>query len=492
MGWFDKKSWKMRRKIKDLQADLKNAEAEGKFVVEDGLFFAELEDMGEMTMMVFGTVDTLASSEDSVIRQFFDRNGFTVERLKLDRGHTGLAEVEIIPPEEMTRAVGRALKTAGFRMIDDSENELAPDLEGRIYPFSALIRAITTLFSERVQEVIGTTRIKLNKEGNRLLHWMPKIVEAIATKVPRDVVEQAREAFNEAYAQFYQPIGHGSEVSPTDKLMHGGSSGLDSKSSKGPLRMDDKIPSPDFGNTPPSGLQSVQPPPPPRPKAPEGSVASSVDGVDFHPYKPRGPQVAPAPTAAPRPAPAPPRPAAKPAASAPAGSDEKLVRARELAEALARMYKALVKANPSRCVRNSEAILEEINKLFQAAATCVMVKVVQGHGLTIHAQAGKKLVWGEDGGQGFPISSSVLGHCIKIREVVTNLQSPSADPTASMVAHKIEATAAAPISVNDEIVGIVYIDRRGGVRPFSDEDAAMLKEVVKIFEEFPDLTLGLM
>ena len=46
MGWFDKKSWQMRRKIKDLQADLREAERDGKYVKEGGLFFAELEDMG--------------------------------------------------------------------------------------------------------------------------------------------------------------------------------------------------------------------------------------------------------------------------------------------------------------------------------------------------------------------------------------------------------------------------------------------------------------
>src|SRR4051812_39413662 len=100
MGWFDKKSWQKRRKIKDLQSDLREAEREGRFVVEQGLFFAELEDMGDATMMVFGASSDLSGSEEAVIRQFFDRNGFGVERLKLDRAHTGLADVEIIPPEE--------------------------------------------------------------------------------------------------------------------------------------------------------------------------------------------------------------------------------------------------------------------------------------------------------------------------------------------------------------------------------------------------------
>ena len=95
--WFDKKSWRLRRKIKDLQADLREAEKEGRYVLQDGLFFAELEDMGDVTMVVFGAADMLSSQEESVIRGFFERNGFTVHSLKIDRTQTHLAEVEIIP-----------------------------------------------------------------------------------------------------------------------------------------------------------------------------------------------------------------------------------------------------------------------------------------------------------------------------------------------------------------------------------------------------------
>src|SRR5690606_19338710 len=126
MGWFDKKSWQLRRKIRDLQSELAAAERDGKYVIEQGLFFAELQEMGDQTMMVLGATDQLDSSEEDVIRNFFERNGFTVELLRLDKSHKGLAAVEIIPPEELIKHVARGLQDKGFRIIDDSEQERAP------------------------------------------------------------------------------------------------------------------------------------------------------------------------------------------------------------------------------------------------------------------------------------------------------------------------------------------------------------------------------
>ena len=123
MGWFDKKSWQLRRKIRDLQAELATAERDGKYVVEQGLFFAELQEMGDQTIMVLGTADHLDTEEETVIRNFFGRNGFAVENMRLDKSQKTLASVEIIPPQELTRRVARQLKEAGYRLIDDSDQE---------------------------------------------------------------------------------------------------------------------------------------------------------------------------------------------------------------------------------------------------------------------------------------------------------------------------------------------------------------------------------
>lgn len=441
MGWFDAKSWKLRRKIRDLQSDLKEAEAQGKYVVEDGLFFAELEDMGEMTMMVFGTTDILAAQEETVIRGFFDRNGFAVEKAKINREHNGLDDVEIIPPEEFTRQVGRALKNGGYRMVDDSEREMFPDLGKKIFPLSALIRSISSLFAAHAQKVISTTSIKNNKEGNRLLHWLPRIVEALAKKVDSQAVEIVQPHFEDAYDQFYRMI------------MHGNAAAQDS-----PSKREYHTPAPE--------------PPKPTQERPGASTARLM--------------------AEQAPAPARQEPPARPAPQA-VGGELGL----KFAEALARIYKSLIRANPSRCVRNSQTVLEELNSLFEATATCVMVKVPQGHGLSIHAQAGKKLIWGEGrGGEGFAISSSILSACVKAREVIA--QTKPAEPRAggggldsSMVAYGIDATAAGPVVVNNDICAIVYLDRRGGKQAFSDAEKQLLARATQVFEQYPDLLLGL-
>ncbi|MCX7718537.1 MAG: GAF domain-containing protein [Candidatus Sumerlaeaceae bacterium] len=455
MGWFDKKSWKLRRKIKDLQADLKAAEAEGKFVVEDGVFFAELADMGEMTMMVFGTTDMLAAQEESVIRTFFDRNGFTVERVKIDRAHTGLDDAEILPPEEMTRAIGRTLKAKGYRMVDDSEHEVRADLPGGLFPLSALVRAITILFSERVQEIISTTRIKNNKEGNRLLHWLPKIIEALERKVDRSVIEEVRPAFEEAYDQFYRKI----MVTRQDSALARPSAAV----TEAPGQRDAQM-----------SIHPQRADSPTREAAPVPTFAAPASPAPPRPLRPAEPQPAPATAAAPHAAP-----------------DANLARERDFAEALARMYKSLIRANSSRCVRNAQALLEEINQFFGATSSCIMVKVTQGHGLTIHAQAGRKLLWGEGGAEGFPISASILSACVRQRAVVTSLAT-GGDPSASMMAYQIDSTAAAPLTVNGEICGILYLDRRGGRQHFTAADEAFLARVASVFEEFPDLTMGIM
>jgi len=183
---------------------------------------------------------------------------------------------------------------------------------------------------------------------------------------------------------------------------------------------------------------------------------------------------------------APPKPVA-----ATTGSDPvKLTRERHAAECLAAMYKMLVRANPSRCVRNSTQLLEQINLTFDASATCLMVRGQHGDDLTLFAQAGKRLVWGEGGGDGFPISASMISRCM--REKRTVISEPEGDASASMAAFRIETTAAVPLVIEGRVAAVLYLDRRGGFRPFSEADVTMLDKVVTPFTDFPDLTLGLL
>jgi GAF domain-containing protein len=168
----------------------------------------------------------------------------------------------------------------------------------------------------------------------------------------------------------------------------------------------------------------------------------------------------------------------------------KLMRSEQLAKVLAMMYRSLVDASPARCVSNCEALLRNVNRLFNATATCVMKRTGRADdSMTIYAQAGQKLVWGDAGAEGYPVSASIVRNCVLQGSVATSnpmLQ----DPSASMMAYNIEATAAAPIVVEGETVGILYADRRDDKRPFNQDDCEAMRKVVKVFEEFPRLTLG--
>ncbi len=468
--WFDKKSWRLRRKIRDLQADLREAEKEGRYVLQDGLFFAELEDMGEMTMLVFGTTDVLSAQEESIIRAFFDRNGFTVHRLKIDKTQSHLAEVEIIPPSEMVRHVARGLKAQGIKVLDDTTKETPSDLDKHVITLSGLVRSLVTLFCDRVQNTIATTRIKMNNEGNRLLHWMPKISEALRKKVPSELLSFLKPYFDEAYSEFYGHLGE--SVSPGEQ------------------------------SPPTQRIPAIQFPSPPSSSSSQPSIQSVGFRLDQGQKEKEDKETKP-PAFSPPSGPDRVKLTARPAAAdtvkaAPpqAASDsdrieiERLLKDLDAAEAVARMYRRLVRAQSSRCVRNAQGILEEVNRLFRATASCLLVKVPHAHGITIHAQAGKPLVWGEGGKEGFPVSTSVVAEVIKTKKPA-KVDQGIAPASESMILHHIEAVAAAPVFFNGEIVAIVYVDRREGLQPFDMNDMRALEKVAKVFEEFPDLTLGL-
>lgn len=484
MGWFDKRSWQLRGKIKDLQSDLLKAEEEGKFIIEQGLFFAELEDMGEVTMMVFGATNELNSGETEVIRNFFERNGFLVETVKLDRASTGLSECEIIPPEEFTRHIGKALKADGWRLVDDSEVEHAANLQERIYPLSALIRSIAILFSEQVRSVAARSKIKHNKEGNRLLHWMPKIVETISKKCPPEIVEVVRPYFDGAYQVFFGNVVSSREkssIQPAGDKARIGSVQFESKSS-GFSSATQPQPAAGSGASP----QPILPPPPAPTAVPQLGSPTFRPNLPPRPDPPAASLQANAPT----PGPLPKAPPIPPATT----SEAELILQHQLrtARALAALYKSLIGANPSRCVRNAETLLATIHKLLDASAVCVLKKVPGTNNLSIHAQAGQKLVWGEGSEGGFPISSSTVSECLRTSKVISKEQTDaSGDANSSMVMNSIISSAAAPIICESEILGVLYVDRRGGMKPYTELEKQSLKWAAQVFEEFPEPTLGI-
>ena len=164
--------------------------------------------------------------------------------------------------------------------------------------------------------------------------------------------------------------------------------------------------------------------------------------------------------------------------------------ARDGAEAKARMYRALVGANASRCLKNSEALLNEIIPVMRASAACLLTKMPGGDSLAMHVQAGDKLTWGD--GEGLPISTSVVMDALRRRTIVTHASGPAGqEATGSMIMNRIDAAAAVPVQVDGEIIAILYIDRRDqGNGMFSDAETSVIENLIKPFEDFPDLTLA--
>lgn len=493
MGFFDLKSRQLRRKLRDLRSELKQAETDGRFVRADGVYFAELDQMGDMTIRAFGTGGLHAAEDEHVLRTFFDRNGFTIEELKFEKGEEYFAELEIVPPNELLRHIASLMKDEGFRVIDDGERETLPNIPQKILPVSSLARTTALLFAERVNRVIATTDIKNNKEGNRLLKWMPQVVQSLRNRLDPMTIQTLRPKFDDAYAYYYTggpdkrkaKRGAGAEPAPDDQPSprpaperprvearspasdekpianvqfpknggaKGGGSGIDAGEiindvvKEAQLAFDEAL-----GNMS-ERLWSRLHERLSKLEAPAGEGASSGGAIDR-------PQM------------------------------EKLAASEQMAKVLGAMYHSLIRAKPHKCVSNSETILKFANRLFNATATCIMTRVGGGDEFTIFAQAGKRLVWGEGGARGFAISTSIIRNCVNHQKIVTSTPS-SSDPTSSMIMHKIETAAAAPITIGGEITAILYVDRREGASAFTSEDMEKLRKVTKVFAEFADLTLG--
>ncbi len=468
MGFFDKKSRQLRKKLKDLQADLRDAEEEGKFVVQDGIFFAEMADMGENTMMVFSVADLHTSQDESVLETFFDRNGFTVEDIKMDRSRQDIKAIEIIPPNEMLVGTAKLLQGHGYRVIDDSDGERPVDLERHVFPISALARAVSANFASRVRQTVAHSAIKMTKEGNRLMGWMPLVVKALEVRISAEAVEAAKPAFDQMFELHY--------LKPFEKPTRGGRTPT-------PAPPAEAASAPIHEPSPAAPMDDQQPILPQRFVPPASETAGRRGTPTPTPKAPR----TPTPTSAPdQPTPSAPR------AATSGQLIERLTKSEKLARVMAAMYRSLVKANPARCVRNAETLLHNVNRLFDASATCIMARVPGTGQMTIYAQAGHALSWGEGkGGAGFAISQTIIRDCLDRGIAVASQPMDGAgDPTQSMIMFHIEATAAAPIKIEGEVRGILYLDRRERGSHFEKVELDMLRKVSQVFQEFPDLTMG--
>lgn len=490
MGFFDRKTWQLRRKLKDLQSELKHAEQEGRFLRAEGLYFAELEDMGEQTMMLMGTVDSLAAQEISVLQTFLDRNGYQVEAIKLNRDKTAIQEAEFLPPGEMVQHVSRLLEDRGWTVMDDGDSHKSFDREARILPLSSLIPAVDLVFARKVRQLVAKTKIKKNKEGNILLQWLPSMIESLEGHILPDVIETVSPLFAHAHEYLYEG---GPDLRKPREKRKGESTDAGSAPKSAPPT---KKESTDPGRKPPSA-----PPERPSPSGPSPDRIRHEIGHELREELRNGfdqayPQLALRLSTMLDERLSRLQSAAEVSTAGQGGraSREDIARltAAELfARTGAAMYHSLIRANPQRCVTNAEALLKHVNRLFESTATCLL-KRSPSDAMTVFAQAGKLLVWGDSGAEGFPISTTIVRECVQQRAAVASSPEPGgADPSQSMIQHGIEACAAAPVIVNGELVAVLYLDRRETLNPFSAEEVKMAGRIAKVFQEFADLTLGI-
>ncbi len=446
MGWFDKKSWQLRRKIRDLQSELAVAEREGKYVMEQGLFFAELREMADATMMVLGTAEHLDAEEETVIRNFFDRNGFSVDELRLDKTHKTLAAVEIIPPEELTRRVAKVLKENDYRLIDDSDRERPSNLEKRIITLSSLIRVISALFAAHVHQLIISTPIKLNMEGNRLLHWTPLIRESLMRKVSPEIAAVCRDPFIDAYNHYYGRFG---KMTQPDKLdaFSGESSPIEEFE-----EAETEFAVPDMSADPTQIVRGDASEP--WAEAQDESTLVAASGRDIDP-KVEFDNVLEA---------------------------SSTQRAAEAAFVLAQMYKALIGASDQRRVRNAELLLDKIARFFSARSVCLLVRKHSDSPFALQANSGDSLCM--DASQdGSACDTATLQMAVANRAVTVLSPSGNGDtnPQAVII----------PISGIDNLEAVIYILEPGnfGVDVESG-DSAHLTLFIRVFREFPDLLIS--
>lgn len=447
MGWFDKKSWQLRRKIRDLQAELAAAERDGKYVVEQGLFFAELQEMGDNTLMVLGTANHLDSEEEEIVRNFFERNGFTVEKLRLDKPGIALAAIEIIPPQELTRHVAKALKEAGYRLVDDSEHERASCPDEKMLTLSGIIRAVSALFATFVHQlIINNEAIKMNMEGNRLLHWMPLVRDALRKNAGPDLVTLCREPFVEAYNHYYGQLGRMEHPEILTQAM-------------------DEVPAAtEFAETFVKEGSPAQP-----------SVDGAFDRHDASTFESDGFLHR-----------------TESDAIAKRGSNSMDLDAALNAGnnpdsnavfALAVIYKSLIGASGERRVRNAETVLEAIAHYFGAKSACLLSRSGSDTDFRIESNSpGSGCIETNDDG-------AIFDNIALLQDALAN-RGAAMMPVAGNGSSHIQA-AVISLSLQGGTDALVYLDSPRKFKADGHEDELNnLRMLTKVFREFPDLLIS--
>ena len=477
MGFFDKRSRIYRQKIQDLQAELEQARKEGNYVVEQGIYFADSPTMGDETRVVM--VDRLHSSEEvDVLRAFFDRNGFTVEKLELDSSARSVEQCEIIPPNELLVGMVKLLQSQNYRVIDDSDQKQPFSALRQVFPVTALAHAISVLFVSRVQKILATTSVKMTKEGNRLLSWMALLHKTLRTQVDPAVINCIDIFFDEAFDHFYnRDARKEGEKSPLQLQLDK----LDEDDLMGEYTMSQL-----FVPIPIEKEEEEEP------EARHKGLLERVDNEEQQVYSFEGVDAAPSRSGADSGSQSDAISSMQLTGSvAPAAIEDKeidqLKRSDQLAKTMALMYRTLVRSSDDKARQNAQTLLQQIQPLFKTSASCLLVKSQSKPTMSLFAQCGRKLVWGK--GEGRPMSVGLIRDCVKCK---TNVAGTSHDePGGSLAdAHVPAYAVATPVSLKEHICAILYLERAKEDGPFDEEEMRMMRRVVRVFQDFPDLTLG--
>jgi hypothetical protein len=421
MGFFDKRNRLFRQKIHDLQRDLEQAEREGNYTVAEGVYFARMADMSDSTQLVM--VDELHADEEvDVIRAFLERNGFSVEELRISPLRREIQRAVVIPPNEIIVSMAMILRNDGYRIIDETETPQPFDYMRRICPIGDLAHAVSLLFARKVQRIISNSSIKMTKEGNRLLSWMPLLVRALGSQVPKEVIDAIDIYFDEAFEHFYSQA----------------SARQSGKKTKLDLRMDQV------------GSASMD-------------ETFSVDCL-FSPPPAVAAHAAPAHQALHKPQPEPEVPVSLGASATEIPLDS-TAETHRLVEALnALLAGAEDEPLQSRRSRVVELLLERLG----AQSLCLIARTETGDA-RILAQAGRKLHLAR--GEGGPVAIPAIRTCLKSRSTVVQVTEDGASPSDAVAARAIVAI---PVVVKGRSAGILYLER-SAANPFQEVDLMQLE-----------------
>jgi hypothetical protein len=366
-------------------------------------------------------------------------------------------------------SMGRELKGLGYRMIDDSERTPRPfNEEERTYPLSVLLTIATALFAERVRRIIvENEHIRNNKEGARLLSWMPEILAFAHQRHGDRAVEIAREPFRRAFNKHYLGMVEAAEGSaPAPRSQKDAIEQFRRTREQQQVPADDDAPSvgggsstspsrrgPGFGASPSQArtVTSEQVADP----AGGGGVAGGGFGSGTLGRVATGGQAVLGG-------------AGGRAVSVGGSGDAAIEHAR------AEIYRSLVRTKSSRCVRNATHALEYIVGALGVDAAVLMVRHPGQDGLMMFAQAGEQLVAGSSD-QHRPVRMETIASAMRGGGTLVDA-----------------GTIGVPLKIDGEIVAVLYLDAQQSGRGLGQRERDGAEQLGATLAEFPDLTLGLM